>query len=1258
MRDKDSPMPKWLRDLLRLRGLLQTKSLSAEKEISEFFDPYYYRATYRDVSGTDSELLHHFLNVGWRKGYNPSADFSTSHYLLSNPDVADREMNPLVHYIRYGKAEGRTTAQTSRQVSTVKESSFADKLEAVFDRHFYLSSFPKGEQPINPVDHYLNHGWKEGRDPTRWFSTRHYLAMHHDVAEAGINPFFHYVFTGSKEGRALEPLGKGTKELYEAHKAAVNSGSAFEEIDHSIGTFRLKCAKVLAFYLPQFHSISVNDTNWGKGFTEWTNLARAMPRFAGHIQPRIPRDLGFYDLSDGEVLRRQSDLARSSGIDGFCFYYYWFDGTRVLEKPLELLLADTSINMPFCLIWANENWTRTWDGAESDIILQQSYNEENDASLVRDWARHMNDARYIKLNGRPLLVIYRPGQIPATKDTIARWRMLFRSDHDLDPIIMMVQGFGDTDPTLFGMDGALEFPPHKLCQDLTPINDKLNWFDNNCESLVLDYDDIVTNSLSEDPPAYPLVKTAIPSWDNEARRPGQGMIIHGGSPEKFENWMNQLVRYSKENPVFGEQIICINAWNEWAEGAVLEPDVHFGGAFLNSTARAVFNAPRPASELITKVLIVGHDANRNGAQLLALNLGRTLKEHFGVSVAFLLLQDGPLLSQYLEIGEAFVLDGRPAEAKRFIRSIWRSGCRYAIVNTSAAGSVVRNLKEEGYSVTSLIHELPGVIRSHDLINAAKEIALHADRVIFPAKYVQEKFEEVVGSIHGMSEIFPQGMYSQPISLTTEEAEGLRAELGIPTNAKIVLGAGYGDLRKGIDRFVSTGLSICREHSDIFFVWCGEMSAETRTWIGHEIFESDMEERVIVTGYRSDVARFFAIADLFYLSSREDPFPSVILEALANGLPVVGHRGCGGCDSLIEQHGCLVDTLDSHEIRRAILDTLDTEQEEFNVKRKNAIEQYYCFENYSYGLLMRLSQSLKSVSAVIPNYNYEPYLESRLESVFQQTYPLREILFLDDNSSDNSIEISETYATESNRHIKTHLNDINSGSPFIQWRKGVDYAVSEYVWIAEADDLASPDFIENIITQMNQENAILGFCDSRQIDQNSALLSDSYQAYLNEIEMGVFSRSFSISGIDFLRKFLSVKNVILNVSGVVFRRDALREALSRVGDEIHHFEIAGDWRVYAEICSSGGGVVYNHHALNVHRRHAASATHRLNVVSHLNEIRTMHRLIREKIELDQQTIEQQDTYLHYCEQLLNSGDAGTNSGDINSRSINTGAHRTR
>ena len=373
----------------------------------------------------------------------------------------------------------------------------------------------------------------------------------------------------------------------------VNAGEGFEESaawaaaagGEGAGTGGEARARAIAFYLPQFHAFAENDAWWGTGFSEWRNVCRGTPRFVGHYQPRVPRDLGFYDLTNEATLHAQAALARANGIAAFCFYHYWFDGKRLMERPLDLFV-EAGVEQEFCLMWANENWTRTWDGLESEVLIEQTYREEDEAGFIADTARYMTDERYVRVAGRPLFIVYRPGLLPESRKTLARWRRLWTEAVGAEPWLLMVQGFEDEDPRVHGLDGAVEFPPHKVCKDLAPINAELEVLDPAFAGHVLDYEAVVERSLGEGAVEFPLVKTVVPHWDNDARREGRGLTLHGSSPARYERWLRGATGYARANRFGGEALVFVNAWNEWAEGAYLEPDVHWGHAYLNATRRA------------------------------------------------------------------------------------------------------------------------------------------------------------------------------------------------------------------------------------------------------------------------------------------------------------------------------------------------------------------------------------------------------------------------------------------------------------------------------------------------------------------------------------------------------------------------------------------------------------------------------------------------------------------------------------------------
>lgn len=342
--------------------------------------------------------------------------------------------------------------------------------------------------------------------------------------------------------------------------------------------------KVIAYYLPQFHPVEVNDQNWGVGFTEWTNVTKALPQYQGHYQPHLPAETGFYDLRNPDSMALQVELAQQYGVGGFCFHYYWFGGQRVLEMPLNQFVANRELALPFCVCWANENWTRRWDGAESEVILQQSYGLDSWQQFIEDLLPLFNDPRYIRVDGKPLLVVYRPGLIPETQKVLAMWRKMAEAAGLPGLWLVCAQTFGLVDPRPLGFDAAVEFPPHKIHDriDAVPAPDLWN---PHFTGKVWNYSDAVGESMSRPKEPYPLYRTAFPSWDNEARRTGTSFSFLDANPAEFGEWLSTCASYARETLPPGQQFVFVNAWNEWAEGAHIEPDRHFGCAWLEEVQR-------------------------------------------------------------------------------------------------------------------------------------------------------------------------------------------------------------------------------------------------------------------------------------------------------------------------------------------------------------------------------------------------------------------------------------------------------------------------------------------------------------------------------------------------------------------------------------------------------------------------------------------------------------------------------------------------
>ncbi len=342
--------------------------------------------------------------------------------------------------------------------------------------------------------------------------------------------------------------------------------------------------KAIAFYLPQFHPIPENDLWWGKGFTEWTNVSKAAPLFSGHTQPHLPGELGFYDLRVPEVRAQQAALARKHGIHGFCYYYYWFNGKRLLERPLDEMVKSGQPDFPFCICWANENWTRRWDGAEHEILMKQEHSRESDERFITDALPILKDRRYIRVDDAPLLIVYRADILPDAKATTDTWRAAAAAAGIPRLHLCAVQSFGLGDPRPLGFDSACEFPPHSI--PAREITAEVKELDPKFTGKIYDYRDVVRSALRKPAVDYLRFRGVMTAWDNSARRGLGGHVYHHASPREYELWLRAVVAESAVRPP-EQRIVFINAWNEWAEGTHLEPDVRNGYAYLEATASAL-----------------------------------------------------------------------------------------------------------------------------------------------------------------------------------------------------------------------------------------------------------------------------------------------------------------------------------------------------------------------------------------------------------------------------------------------------------------------------------------------------------------------------------------------------------------------------------------------------------------------------------------------------------------------------------------------
>ncbi len=347
-------------------------------------------------------------------------------------------------------------------------------------------------------------------------------------------------------------------------------------------------ARVIAFYLPQFHPIKENDEWWGTGFTEWTNVAGASPVFDGHYQPHVPAHLGFYDLRLAETRDAQAALAARHGIEAFCYWHYWFNGERLLETPFDEVRETGEPAFPFCLAWANESWTRRWLGDDKKILKKQMYSAEDDVTHARWLAGAFADPRYVRVKGRPLFLVYRPKDLPDPRRTIEILRSECEARGEARPYLLGIDAHClHIDCRTFGFDGTVDFEPQL---SVVP-----GFRDDGLK--VLEYV-AARRKMKAVPKPWPRHPCVFVGWDNTPRRGNNAIVIVRQSAGDFESALRSAVE-SVAHKAEDERLVFVNAWNEWAEGNHLEPDLRNGLTDLEAVARVNLNESTSVSAATT-----------------------------------------------------------------------------------------------------------------------------------------------------------------------------------------------------------------------------------------------------------------------------------------------------------------------------------------------------------------------------------------------------------------------------------------------------------------------------------------------------------------------------------------------------------------------------------------------------------------------------------------------------------------------------------
>lgn len=1000
--------------------------------------------------------------------------------------------------------------------------------------------------------------------------------------------------------------------------------------DQLAGRSRLHQVRTLAFYLPQFHPTPQNNEWWGEGFTEWHNVGGATPLFGGHLQPRRPTTLGYYDLRLPEAVNAQFALARRYGIDGFCYYYYWFEGKRILERPLDDLVAGRTGPFPFCICWANEDWTRAWDGATGEVLAAQNHSPEGDFKFIQDVAPMLRHPDYIRVDGKPMVLVYRADKLATPAATVERWREWCRQEGIGELHLCAVQSFGFHDPRPLGFDAAVEFPPH--CPwDRYPEPPYLKQLDNlpglvdGFAGKVYDYQAFAKAAMARPREPFTLHRTAMVAWDNTARRGKTAAVYHHFSTETFANWVLANARRAATEQV--DAVCFVNAWNEWAEGSVMEPDTIFGHQILEDTRavkqRANFDPgatywrlgqpdfPEDRLAARQRVVLVGHDAFPSGAQTNLLNMARTLKRQLDIDVSVLLVEGGELLPEYERVAPTHVIgkhgDWRGPLQQRLRQWAALGACK-AICNTVATGDVAELLQQEGYRVVGLVHELPTLIEASGLQPQCWRLADKADALVFASQVVADGFTHRFWPDPRKRLVAPQGIAFNRYHDERERMRALvREELGLAEGCQIVMGCGWGDTRKGIDLFVRLAGEVAADMpaGSVAFVWVGGVDAPLLPYLQADARRLGVEPLFRITGRSDDAPRYFIASDVFALTSREDPFPSVVMEAFDAGMPVLAFDGGGGYVDIVNADtGALLPYLDVSAMAQAALGYLRDAARRAAVGAHN---HQQCRERYGYAPYMRKLLALLAgvpaeqvaagllkrqawagpgpaprITAIVPNYNYARYLELRLQTVVHQTLPPCEIIVLDDASTDASVALVQAFAERSPIPITLVTTERNTGNPFVQWAKGLALATGDLVWIAEADDYCEPTLLETLARELVDDQVVMAWADSIMVDDAGHSQGAQYKDYYSRNYGSKWRTHFRMPGAALVDDCLFTENVVPNASAVLFRRAALGFDLA----PLQKYRFSGDWWFWLMLARSGD-VVYRADPLNYHRRHAKS-----------------------------------------------------------------------
>ncbi|QQS21820.1 glycoside hydrolase family 99-like domain-containing protein [Candidatus Saccharibacteria bacterium] len=778
--------------------------------------------------------------------------------------------------------------------------------------------------------------------------------------------------------------------------------------------------RLIAVYLPQFHKIPLNEISWGKGFTEWTNVASAAAGFVGQQQPILPADLGFYDLDRPAKIKEQIDLAKKYGIHGFMFYYYWFSGEKILNNPIDTFLENKDWDFNLMICWANENWTKRWDGMDNEIIIGQKYNDDDPLKFIQDVAPILSDPRYITIDGeRPILAVYRPSTISNIDEYAKIWRDYFRDKFNKELFLIVGNNHTDGDPREYGFDALYDFSPGSVIwggaaseyANVKEVNYEPLKLDPNFYGSLVDYRDIALDDRLDaiDRYSFPTFQAVLPHWDNHARKKGRHThALINSTPEVYATWLDRVL--SKMVKKQKAPLVFLNAWNEWAEGAMLEPTLHLGHANLLRTA-----------EVLSKYS--GNRANR----ITFPEMGLQRKDSVRIAVVLHLFYPElweTLTSDLRYISEEFDIFVTVPEKHKNIRLEYNDH-KVTVITVPNWGRdvlpflhVLRKVRAAGYEFILKLHS-----------KKSKQIPRTS-----ASYWLNTTIAALLPGSQGVDNILKK-MSKSRIKIIGVKEFAVRMSLG-----------GEPTLKKRLQQYYpkEAAKKISKDIDQYMF------SAGSMFWARVDAFDDILSRHIVADDFELEYGQVWQTRAHFL---ERDIWVNI---AFHFGKDAVAFASVDG------------------KLRAApyLLKEARGDLEFPQVLRELSI-------NSGPAVAAKIESR---VSIIITNYNYGKHIGSAIKSALRQTHKKIDILIVDDGSTDGISEkviarYESRYPSRVTAHLLPHQGVVATRN------YGLNNASGDYIIFLDADDILPKDYVKNMLEEATYGNFDVVYADMHNFGAN-------------------------------------------------------------------------------------------------------------------------------------------------------------------------------